>query len=547
MIDTIVLRIHNINQYPEAIDALIKEGEGEYYSTIDNPHNKEVVDCDTGEISNAPHLQIRQIYYSDTDKTYTLYRNKTLTSSHYYLGYRISLDKDFVEFNFSIPKYLYGTNLKQFVPHKEEGQNYKDGELDSFEFNMNITYERLIQFIRDFIKKWFKGEIISELDVEIVRLDICYNQIFNTKEDALKYLEYQKKIKKKYLKATSKNKTDWGTSIFLQTDRYAAKIYHKGSEYSSKDGERKHHLQVNKKLGKEQFPIQSKYDKDFGHMLSEGLQDYSDRILRYEISYKNAYMSALYKKFLFAPSCPIFKQLERDFKTVKALQRKIDTAREKTTKITAIKYDQFELEAFENQLRDLPKLVKSNSKLYESILNKRNSFRLQITPQEKDENAFLEYCGKDEKGKLMIPKTALFSKELLDEMFKVFVDFKDQFRIESLEKFTDVTKRVINYNRDVEKFNKDIPADSKLRKKRINQTYINSILLHLQSYSFDELVDNKIISRRTKYYYIKALEAIGLSKNHLAVDSIDISKSEEFDIYHIDNKKVLNQILISKN
>ncbi len=54
----------------------------------------------------------------------------------------------------------------------------------------------------------------------------------------------------------------------------------------------------------------------------------------------------------------------------------------------------------------------------------------------------------------------------------------------------------------------------------------------LQTHSFDELIQIKIISARTKYNYIKGLYKIGLSKNHLAVDSVEIEKSEDFGMYH---------------
>jgi len=76
-----------------------------------------------------------------------------------------------------------------------------------------------------------------------------------------------------------------------------------------------------------------------------------------------------------------------------------------------------------------------------------------------------------------------------------------------------------------------LEPDTTGRKSRINETYINSILLLLQSYSFDELIKNKITSQRTKYSYTNVLKKIGLSKNHLAVDTVDIEKSDGFKEY----------------
>ncbi|MBK3517713.1 phage/plasmid replication domain-containing protein [Carboxylicivirga marina] len=520
MVDTIVLRINNLHQYPKILEALRKEGEGQYNSVVDSPHNQEVVDFETGEISKDRFLQIKQVHYADTNNTFTSYRNKVLTSSHYYLAYSIRIDRDYVEMNFSIPKYLYGTNIMQFVPHKFEEHPYNNEELDSLEFNAEITYERLITFIDNFMNDWFKDIQISKEDIEINRLDLCFNQYFKSVEDSLKYLDYQKRIKKKYIKKTTKNKVDWGTSIFIQNARYAAKIYHKGSEYASSKGERKHHLTMNKKIGKEHFEVESKY-KD-GVMVREGLEDTANRILRYEITFKKPFMTYLFKKHLFARDCTGWQQAQKDYKEVNKVVKKIRENRIKGLSIYQL----------EKKYRNFSPEKRVYHKAYSKILNRSNTFSLAISETARRENESLHACLKDDKGNYEPPKAALFTKELLNEMFKVFLNFKEEFRISSMDKFTDTTKRVIAYNNDVEKYNKKLPKGSKERKARISENYINSILLHLQTHSFDELVQMGVISARTKYNYIKALGKIGLSKNHLAVDSVEIEKSEDFAHYH---------------
>nr|WP_321407874.1 phage/plasmid replication protein [uncultured Carboxylicivirga sp.] len=521
MVDTIVLRIHNLHQYPRILEALRKEGEGQYTSVLDTPHDKEAVDFETGEITKDRFLQVKQLHYSDTGNTFTIYKNKILTSSHYYLAYSVRVDRDFVEMNFSIPKYMYGTNIMQFVPHKFEDHPYNSDDLNSLEFNTKITYERLITFISSFINTWFKDIHINKEDIEINRLDLCYNQYFDSKEDALKYLDYQKRIKKKYLKKTTKNKVDWGTSIFIQNARYAAKIYHKGSEYASSKGERKHHLAMNKKLGNDYFEVESKYDN--GVMSCEGLEDTANRILRYEITFKKPYMSYLFKKHLFARNCETWQQAKHDYNEVEKIVKKIRDNRIKGLSILHL----------EKQYRNLPPEKKVYHKTYSKIINRTNSFRLAISEEDEVKNTSLNACLVDNKGIFKPPTMALFTRELLDEMFNVFLNFKEEFRISSLDKFTDTTKRVIAYNKDVEKYNNSLPEGSKDRKTRISETYINSILMLLQSHSFDELVQLKIISARTKYNYINALDKIGLSKNHLAVDNLEIKKSESFEDYHL--------------
>ncbi len=527
MIDTIVLRIHNLHLYPEMIKLLRKEGEGQSYYDVENPHDKEVVDRETGEITKDQYLQIREITYEDTGKHFSLYKNKVLTSSHYYLAYSVRADRDFVEFNFSIPKYLFGTNILQFVTHKfDKPDDVTMEELNSMEYNMSNTYPKLMQFMEDFKTQMLPGIVINDADVEINRLDICYNQIFESEKDAKQYLEYQKRIKKKYLKEVSKNQIDWGTSIFLQTERYAAKIYHKGSEYTKKD--HKHHAQMNEKLGRDHFPIEKKYDKE-GNLIEEGFQSFADRILRYEITFKNPFISHLFKKHIFCHNCIELARLKEDHEKVKSVQRKISYYENKK-EIT--EEDQSQIEYWNKKLREVPAFQKRNSRLYESIMNKRNSFRLRITQEDMDANELLAWCDKDDSGRPLPPKVARFSEKLLYEMFEVFKEFMKEFEIKTLDRFSDTQQRVIQYNQKVDDWNKQCIDGIDKKKSKINATYINSILLLMEQYSFDELVKNKIISRRTKYNYIKALEKIGIDKNHVASDSVEIIKSENFVDYH---------------
>jgi len=105
MIDSIVLRFLNLHQYPLMLERLRKGDQGTNYFDRENPHKKDLVDGETGEIINKDSfLRLSEIEYAENGKVWTLYTNKVLTSSHYYLSYRIDMKRDFLEFNFSIPK-----------------------------------------------------------------------------------------------------------------------------------------------------------------------------------------------------------------------------------------------------------------------------------------------------------------------------------------------------------------------------------------------------------------------------------------------------------
>lgn len=525
MIDTIVLRIHNLNKNRRIVEQLRARGTGSTLYDIRDPHRK-YFDSETGLVYDKPDdfMQIKLMEYGDTGKTQVFYKDKILTSSHYYLGYQIRNDRDYVEFNFSIPKFIYGTNLVQFVPHTDEITDYfSRHEIQDLKSVQNLTYNRLLSFIKKFLKSYFPTAYdfggIDLNDVEINRLDICFNQHFNSKKEALKYLEFQKKIKKRYIRETSKNKIDWGTSIFLQTDRYSAKIYHKGTEYSSTNGERKHHEKINKTKKKEIFKIENKFGKD-GKLIYEGLQSYSDRILRYEISFRNSMMSHLYRKKIFARTCSMFKSMRKDFKEVDSIQKKCERLLNKKAE------NPFK------EVNELSKEKKANHKLYKSIMSRTVSFRLKVSESTKKSNSTVQGMKYSKKFEASLPLETRFSPMLLDEMFKNFNSFLKQFKVEVKENISNAGKSVAQYNNNIDSFNKYV-ADGIIDKvkSKINPNKARQVIMLLQTNSLDELVKTGVISRATKYNYINMLKHIGLKPNQLAVDEIQVQTTTDFTGY----------------
>ncbi len=87
----------------------------------------------------------------------------------------------------------------------------------------------------------------------------------------------------------------------------------------------------------------------------------------------------------------------------------------------------------------------------------------------------------------------------------------DEFEIKKLDKFEDNTQKVIQYNREIEKYNSNI-EDPAERKTRINETLANQILFNIQYHSLDDMVRLRMISRRTKYNHLQVLEKLGIVK-----------------------------------
>lgn len=205
-----------------------------------------------------------------------MYRN-FLRSSNYDINYCINFQQDWMELNFSIPKYLYVTNVFQFVPHYFD-DDYKNVFDSSFDVMKSITFKRFKKFIKWFFEKEFGG-LVNLYNVHLMRMDLCFNKIFDSKEDALRYLFDLKRIKKKYLRDNTEKINNYHSGIYYPTRDYTFKVYHKGSEFRNNDA-------------KEIKKLVSKYEM-------QKLQEYSDRVLRYELEFRTRYMDKLFKKYIF--------------------------------------------------------------------------------------------------------------------------------------------------------------------------------------------------------------------------------------------------------
>jgi len=144
----------------------------------------------------------------------------------------------------------------------------------------------------------FLGVEIDPQDVEVNRIDVCFNQVFPTRSDALKYLEYQKRKVKKHARAGNDGYKEYDTSLMYVTKLYSVEIYHKGSEYAKNDY--KEHKRFNKEKGFQYFNI-PKY------------QAFADRMLNY-----------LHKRNLFRTKCPLWQRDFALYSEVEAKKQRIE-------------------------------------------------------------------------------------------------------------------------------------------------------------------------------------------------------------------------------
>lgn len=519
MFDSIVLRVNNIQRYPGLLQYLMNESKtkvGEGFARIEP--NKEALWF---------RLQLMQ-FEIEGEKHITM-RGEKLTSSHYYLTWSCPLGKNanYVEFNFSIPKLLYGTNLVQFVQHATENSVLWDAEqAKGFDFNVDATYKRFRKFVRLFFEKQFHftGSKVDMKDVEVRRFDICWNQVFNSRSDAMEYLSYQKEVKKKFARANKKGRKSWDESVFFSTRDYGAKIYHKGSEYKSKHGEKKHHQEINKKENRKVFDV-------------DALQEFADRILRYEITFRSAYMSKIFRNKVFRRKSESWQKKMKKFRRIRRVES-YATSRTLSDEKKKLYWRVWMGEDVPGHKR-ITKTDKAFYEWWKLMKERRLNFCVDVDEETQALNVgrghlFLgledpKYIDK-EHGFARVPYSAKFGRGIIRECFEIFRSFKDQFEIKETAYISTTQKKIHDYNKSVRKFNEYHKNDGTVLKRELNGNKVRQILLLLQHHSVDFLDSHNMVSRTTLWRYEKIFREIGL--NMKGGSEVHIPSCPGFEWYH---------------
>ncbi|MFB2120056.1 phage/plasmid replication protein [Parapedobacter sp. 2B3] len=274
MIDTVHFRIKNLNKYNAIVNQLS--------TTSKKGHTEIEVSRSMAETKEAS--GIRSVLFHDYDNIMPITRRSDIfiPSSHYSVSYSVNYHRDFIDFNLSLPKYQFGTNILQAI-------NYYDTDFKA-------TYYVVINFFDDFFKKVLIHTPDFQ-DVEVRRIDLCYNQFFVDKAQALSYLDKQKGLAAKYARSSKNNYRSYDTSLMYVTGRYSFKIYHKGTEFE------KHDKRQIYKAGNPKG-----YDVD-------NLQYQADRILRYEMTFRNTMLNYIFKQDIVKKNEP------HDFNTLAKMAR----------------------------------------------------------------------------------------------------------------------------------------------------------------------------------------------------------------------------------
>jgi len=219
-------------------------------------------------------------YFEGTKSTIEKFsqHSHVVASWHYSISISVDIVRDFISINLSIPKYLFGTNIFQSLPHKKDKLYNSSNEFRQVETQIIQGRNNLRTYIQFFFEKEFSACKVYYDLVELARIDFCFNLVFPDKSSALSYLGAQKQVTKKYQRDSTDVLNNYQTSFFYRNADYSFKVYHKGTEYAMHDFNK--HMRMNEVL-KINYPCHD-------------LQNFADRVLRFEMSFFSSYISKLW-------------------------------------------------------------------------------------------------------------------------------------------------------------------------------------------------------------------------------------------------------------
>jgi hypothetical protein len=563
MIDTVRFRLHDLKKHNEIYRALDNE---KRQVNVYNDQSRSFLKKELAFYKKDYSNEFIHNYNSGTLKRKVSYIGKFLPSSNYKINCKVILENDmqnsFIEWEFSFPKYFYGTNILQTVINPLEKEfNFIHGSFDTFNYQLNFQHERLIKYFKIFFYTEFPRCQFDFNDIEILRIDLCFNQIFNTKEDSLEYLNLQSNIQKKYARDTTRPAKYQGGLTFVTSD-YSAKIYHKGLEYAKND------FKEHEKLKKQ--------GKGFSDL--QYLQDLADRTLRYEITFRKAKLSYLYNHHVFRSNNKQFTELKKLYNKLKTLvnndQLLIENWEDKikpiVDKFHLIKGSEQSLIEFVIHLmngklkapnkQNVFEALKKFYDQFDSLLNSRRTFFMSLDNEKLKDYSEDNYFFKSRF--FQTEKIVPFSKEVFYQAGLMLRNFMEDLKIEN-RNTTDV------YLEKIDLLNEKIKRENEIEKKRvedhnkrvkmfpmlgeqlkvykgkpcIEKNRLGAFLICLENSELHELKDKLSIPDRTYYRYKAELKLIGFTKNTQSLNKIFNAPLDYYNYYlevsHPANQKKL--------
>lgn len=291
MLDTINLVLWDLEKHDELLRFLhrsdLNEGVSKFIKILSPDQELDII--------QKVRLQNRTRFHETGQEVETAYFAK-LPSYHYDISYQIDLNKGCIRFNLSIPKYNYATNVFMLLPPVFSAEYEKRLSMNTRQL-LYKSYDDLRFFIDNFFKVEFRGIPVDFSCLQISRLDMCFNYVMRSKEDALYVINHLKKQKKKYYQEGKGTRGKFDTGIYYPGKSFTFKIYHKGSEFRRHD---KKHLEEKNKRGKPLYAIKE-------------IEALADRTVRYELEIKNRGFNELMKSKVFRKDDPFYKSCKKAY------------------------------------------------------------------------------------------------------------------------------------------------------------------------------------------------------------------------------------------
>ncbi len=507
MIDTVILRIHGTRKYRNLIRGMDMLNNKGYTTENATVNGKDIADLrKQGYTKPGEILSILKMNRTGEFLIKSKVAKQVNASNHYSFAYYVNYTADHIEFNFSVPKYVYGSNVLMFVDHLGD-RNYEFGLCSQIEYNIERAYDKLVPFLKELFRMEFINVEFDARDIEVHRIDVCFNQMFQSKFEALKYLEYQKRQRKKHSRDEEGTVRDYATSLMYTTKRYSAKIYHKGSEYEKND--LKEHLRINKEKGRQYFR-------------TEEYKAFADKILRYELTIRTGMLNYLHKKHLFRTKCPHWRVYYKQYLDVEASLQKNERISKKIGSLMEGEKEQYRKEhPYDKISSDSRKVHKYVSK----VINKRTFFVFGVDEDVKAYNRQMVNYDCDR---------AFFSKNLLKLCLFKLVEFIEEYQIKELPPEEAIAKLIDDYN-----------YIHKARLPKQEMVYFYKDLLRLGS--FRAIGKFSHLSRATIYRYKQRFRKIGITEHNLIPQTEDGIPRTEINLREYHTEHMFNARFLNKN
>ena len=530
------------------------------------------------------------LHFADGHEISIYQRSKIeLPSSHYGLVYQIK--EGYVEFSFSVPKALYGNNIAQFVT--APGAMNIGVEKHTMSFQADSTYKRMLNMLKRFLSEVGQGAKFDWTEVEILSLDVCYNQFFDSEKDAKCYIDWQKKIWKPRVRRQGNMMRTFDTSISYVTDGYTCKIYHKGEEYRKHDAKR--HQSINDeckeallkkskangiRLTKSELSRAKKFD-------IEALQKTANRIVRYEVHYRKSELSrmAMTKEF---------RKTDTQHKLRDDLYRRIRAAtREGTRRVEEFRFSwaDYNNKTYPKKLRKhMDNMIhkrgitlkegmryaskKSNQpsvpvgifhctkkeiilaveyvngkewKFYHEYLNairKRRSIYVETQPGDK-----LWFSGGNDCGSMKEIIPIKLDKALFAHVHRHFLNFMKSFQVKKMPDFEESMLRIEAYNDEMKKerdYAKSV-GNSVTKFQGVNKNSMAAVLKLADKHEWNEIPEILGLCPRTWRRYKAKLKLVGRTEVNVGYGDMLKSISLDFKKYYEEADRLGKKLYVTEN